>query len=620
MTSRSATYSKEALYEEIKSAVEYFEEKFISKDGTMLRYRRANEYFKDRLTVMNARHLLVLCEAVNQFFKVRRPRKARIYMLIIDSIAAIPSKIIFDIFGNVKFSSQIDIIALIEYTRDFAKKYHNERAFVGHSVHLISSIGVASCNEDIWRFCVKQLVSMLCSRQDASVKGFEALNAECRRINSTLNAKRQRYDEMQGYKEKGDFASLEDESDRALDEFVLEFKNLRDVEIPKLEQEFMRVEEQSYQMLLLLQAYSSGLLQLFQGKTSQGILVPGSSRFFIDGNTSVFDNLVLVIKNLIEFFTSPPTVSSSGKPRGKNGNFRANKSEVFDMVAANALETLNILVNNDQEKTCGWKNSQEQVLNLLDAYLSKNTLATNTTNSPSKQRSKTHSRCAYTFQTLRICKYAYRVESVCKGEVKASHVYMHESRVRLRLAKKRDQKVFTLKEIYDAQVLSDDNEDILYFHLVKENILWENPYHRNNYQKNHNQNYENFEIVNWSFEKYMKLYQNTERENENLYVRITLKDLLFFLNNQVYGKVSLAESRRNIKRVDAIIADRKRYISYTNACLVLSRGIRRYQAYKFVAKLREKLRNDKGKFYFSQQLINFASMKVDPNKSVINSF
>ena len=118
----------------------------------------------------------------------------------------------------------------------------------------------------------------------------------------------------------------------------------------------------------------------------------------------------------------------------------------------------------------------------------------------------------------------------------------------------------------------------------------------------------------------MKLYQNTERENENLYVRITLKDLLFFLNNQVYGKVSLAESRRNIKRVDAIIADRKRYISYTNACLVLSRGIRRYQAYKFVAKLREKLRNDKGKFYFSQQLINFASMKVDPNKSVINSF
>eukprot|EP00944_MAST-04C_sp_MAST-4C-sp1_P014665 g14665.t1 len=525
MTSHSVTYPKEALYEEIKSAVEHFEEKYISKDGTLLRYRRAYEYFKERLTVMNARHLLVLCEALNQFFKVRRPRKARIYMLIIDSIAAIPNKIVFDIFGNVKFSNQIDIIALIEYTRDFAKKYHNERAFVSHCVHLISSIGVASCNEDIWRLCVKELVIIICSRHDASVKGFEELNAECRRINSTLNAKRQRYDEMQGYKEKGDFASLEDESDRALDEFVLEFKNLRDVEIPKLEQELMRVEEQSYQMQLLLQAYSAGLLNLFQGKTSQGILIPGASRFFVDGNTSWFDNLLLVIKNSIEFFTSPPTVLSSGKPRGEKGHFRANKPEIFDMVAANALDTLNIIVNNDQGKTCGWKNSQEQVLNLLDEYLSKNTLATPSTNLTSKQRSKTHAHCAYTFQTLRICKYAYRVESVCKGAIKASHVYMHESRVRLRLAKARDTKAFTLKEVYDAQVLSDDNEDILYFHLVKENILWENPLHRNNYQKNHERNYENFEIVNWSFEKYMKLYQKTERDNENFYVRITLKDL-----------------------------------------------------------------------------------------------
>ena len=602
MASGSIKRPKGALYEEIKSAVEHFEEKYISKDGTLLRYRRAYEYFQERLTVMNARHILLLCEAVDQFFKVRRPRKARIYMLIIDSIAAIPNKIIFDIFGNVKFSNKIDIIALIEYTRNFAKKYHNERAFVSHSVHLISSIGVASCNEEIWRFCVKQLVDIVCSRHDVSVKGFGELNAECRRIDSALNAKSQRYDEMQKYKEKGDFSSLEDESDRALDEFVLEFKNLRDVEIPKLKQDLIQVEEQSYQMLLLLQTYSASLLQLFQGKTSQGILVLGSSRFFVSGDTSLFDDLLLVIKNLIEFFISPPTISLSGKPRGKNGNFRANKTEVFDMVAANALDALNIIVNNDKEKLCRWKKSQEQVLNLLEVYLSENNLATKSRSSTSK-RSKTDSHCAYTLQTLRICRYAHRVESVCKGAVKASDVYAHESRVRLRFAKKRDKKSFTLKEIYDAQVLSDNNEDILYFHLVGENILWENPYHRNNYHKNHERNYENFEIVNWSFDNYMKLYQKNEGENKNLYVRITRKDLLFFLNNQVYGKLSLAESKRNIQRVDAVIADRKEYISYTKACLVLSRGIRRYQAYKFVAKLREKLRNDKGKLYFCQRLI-----------------
>ena len=138
------------LYDKLKDVVELFEQKYILKDGTLFKYDQAYNYFEKTLTVMNAKHVEFLEIATSQYFKALRPRKARIYMLIIDGIASMNMNIVFDIFSNNKYQNRIPIKKIIDHTHSLAKKYPDERAFVGQAIHLLVSIAVASCNYEIW--------------------------------------------------------------------------------------------------------------------------------------------------------------------------------------------------------------------------------------------------------------------------------------------------------------------------------------------------------------------------------------------------------------------------------------------------------------------------------------
>jgi hypothetical protein len=99
-------------------------------------------------------------------------------------------------------------------------------------------------------------------------------------------------------------------------------------------------------------------------------------------------------------------------------------------------------------------------------------------------------------------------------------------------AKERKKKEKTFKEIFDDQVLNDHEQNLFYYHLVNDIIFWENPHLKNNMVKQHVQNYENIEIKTWNFDYYMKFYNETEKENDNIFVKMSRDDLLYFLNQQ----------------------------------------------------------------------------------------
>jgi hypothetical protein len=574
----------------------------------MFKYNQAYNYFQKTLTALNAKHILFLSVTTKQYLKQLRVRKARIFILIIDSIASQPNKIVAQIFSN---ATQVPVEKIIDHTSMLAKKYTQERAFVGQCIHLLASISVASCTHKIWLYGIQEIISIVNSRDDMSVSEIDnSLTAEYKRLKKEFSRKSTRLDEMILYKQKGDFTTLEDESDRALEEFVLEFKNLK-IEIPKLKEEEVKLEEQMFQMLILLQIYSSSLLRIFEGKTPQGYIIKASSKFYIDTDTKnvdtdsknatvIFDNVFISLKNLIEFYTSPPAFSTIINTSTNDNNFSNNnnnnkkgRNQLFETITINALKSIDKMINNDVKKVTGFKNCQNDVFKMIRDYLKRNNISYPRHQENYLKRTDTLMKSTvtlqllYTLKTLSICRYAYRVEAVCKGEIKAQNIYQHESKIRTMSQKKRIKKEKSLEEILHRQILQDHDEDIFYYHLVKDSILWENPYSKNNVQKRHVQNYENIEIKPWNLDFYMKIYEDTKMRNSNLYVKIFRKDLLYFLNQDGF---------QNNQRIDDVKAERGKYISYTNACNVLSRGIRRHQASKQVQKLKDIVRMKKGMY------------------------
>ncbi len=62
------------------------------------------------------------------------------------------------------------------------------------------------------------------------------------------------------------------------------------------------------------------------------------------------------------------------------------------------------------------------------------------------------------------------------------------------------------------------------------------------------QNYENIEIKTWNFDYYMKFYNETEKENGNIFVKISRDDLLYFLNQQ-QGQDMRPRNSKSRKRI-----------------------------------------------------------------------
>ena len=83
-------------------------------------------------------------------------------------------------------------------------------------------------------------------------------------------------------------------------------------------------------------------------------------------------------------------------------------------------------------------------------------------------------------------------------------------------------------------------------------------------------------------------------------VKISRGDLLYFLNQQQGQDMRPRNSKsrkrivsEHVVRIDKTTDERRKYIMYTNACNILARGIRRYQAYKYVKKLKEFVHSNK---------------------------